>query len=295
MNNDDLIEQFCQHLLFADGCAKQTITAYTHDLKKLSAFLSRQHTPFTRATSEHITAYIARLSKDGLNAASISRALSAVRRFYRYLSEYHQCANNPTTTIIMPKRRRPLPALLSEKDVEEILAAPDISTAIGLRDRTMLELMYACGLRVSELISLTIANLHLDINAAQVIGKGGRERIIPFNEISAKFIHDYMNQARPQLMRHPTDILFLNNRNTKMTRQMFWFLVKRYAARADIRKAPSPHTLRHAFATHLLNHGADLRAVQMMLGHASISTTQIYTHIAIHRLSELHQQHHPRG
>lgn len=293
--DQDALDGFCRRLMFAEGCGDNTAAAYSADLRAFSAFLAKKNVALCAADTTHIQDYLTRLQSAGRKATSTGRALSAFRRFYRHLSETGARKDNPTAHISSPRRTRPLPSQLNEEEVERILDAPDQSSPAGLRDRTMLELMYACGLRVSELISLDTNALRMDAGCVHIAGKGGRERVVPYNDTAAEFLRRYLQTARPQLLRRPSNALFPSNRGAPMSRQMFWLLVKKYAHKAGIRRAPSPHTLRHAFATHLLNHGADLRAVQMMLGHASISTTQIYTHIAVRRLSALHKQHHPRG
>ena len=295
MNNDGVLEGFQHRLLFADRRGEQTAAAYLSDLRAFANFLSLRHLLLLAATEEDINAHMADMNRRGQSAATAKRALAALRRFYHHLQDMNLRHDDPTAQIVAPRRCRSLPAQLNEEEVEQLLAAPNVDTAFGLRDKTMLELMYASGLRVSELVGLPVAALRADMGCVQVIGKGGRERIVPFNETAAAFIARYMQTARPQMLRHASDAMFLSNRGKAMSRQMFWQLIKRYARHANIVRPLSPHTLRHAFATHLLNHGADLRAVQIMLGHASISSTQIYTHIAMSRLSQLHQKHHPRG
>ena len=295
MNNDAALEEFLHRLIFADQCGEKTAAAYSSDLRALAAFLSARKKTLDGAAAEDIRAHMADLERRGINASSAGRALSAFRRFYRHLLDLERRTDDPAADIPAPRRTRPLPAHPGEQEVEDLLNAPDLQTAAGMRDRAMLELMYACGLRVSELVSLEMRALRMDAGCVQITGKGGRERIVPFNETAAAVLDNYIKKSRPHFLRRPTDSLFLGARGAPMSRQMFWLLVKRYAVRAGIRRALSPHALRHAFATHLLNHGADLRAVQMMLGHTSISTTQIYTHVAARRLSELHKKHHPRG
>ena len=292
MNNREAIDGFMQQLLFADGCGHKTAEAYASDLRNLAQFCC--DAPLIQVSAADIRAHIEDMAARGISASSAGRAVSAMRRFYRHLREQGLREDDPTAGIVQPKRARPLPVPVGESEVEKLLAAPNINTAVGLRDAAMLELMYACGLRVSELVSLEMRALRLDMGGVQVVGKGGRERIVPFNERAAQLLEEYISRGRVQLLRRATDFLFINQRGLPMSRQTFWLLVKKYAERAGIRRL-SPHMLRHAFATHLLNHGADLRAVQLMLGHVSISTTQIYTHIAAQRLSALHKKHHPRG
>ncbi len=294
-DNDNAVEAFCHQLQFGDGCGEKTVSAYASDLRALAAFLQTRDTALKNACSADVHSWLVDMNEAGKHPSSAGRALSAARRFYRALINSGDRTDDPTANIRQPRRPRPSPKFMDEAEVESLLAAPDTTQPIGLRDRAMLELMYACGLRVSELVSLQMQEIRMDVGGAQIIGKGGRERIVPFNDAAAAMVERYLKEARPRLWRRPCAALFLTVRGLAMSRQMFWLLVKRYAAAAAISRPLSPHTLRHAFATHLLNHGADLRAVQLMLGHASISTTQIYTHIAAHRLATMHRQHHPRG
>ncbi|HKB83885.1 MAG TPA: site-specific tyrosine recombinase XerD, partial [Burkholderiales bacterium] len=224
------------------------------------------------------------------------RLLSSLKRLYRYLLRDNRIQADPTLQVDSPKLPRSLPKVLTEQDVDALLAAPNVETPLGLRDKSMLEALYASGLRVSELVTLQIAQLSQDMGVVRVVGKGSKERLVPVGEEALTWIRRYMDDARPEILgQRRTDALFITLRGASMTRQAFWHLIRRYAERAGIRKGISPHTLRHAFATHLLNHGADLRVVQMLLGHADISTTQIYTHVARERLKQLHAKHHPRG
>ena len=222
--------------------------------------------------------------------------MSSFKRFYRYSLRQGGIKADPTLRIEAPKLPRPLPKSLTEEDVESLLAAPTIATALGLRDKAMLETLYASGLRVSELVSLRVAQVSQDMGVVRVVGKGSKERLVPLGEEALAWIRRYLKEARPALLgQRASDDLFVTARGAAMTRQMFWHLLRRHAARAGLKKPISPHTLRHAFATHLLNHGADLRVVQLLLGHSDISTTQIYTHVARERLKQLHAKHHPRG
>ena len=292
----DPLESFRVRLLLTDGCGVKTASAYDSDLRAFAAFLKKHGRTLRSATAEDVSAHLGGMTQSGKSAATVGRALSALRRFFRHEIESGTRTDDPSARNRQPKRVRPLPKVMSESDVEALLAAPDENTATGLRDRAMLELMYACGLRVSELVAMRLDSARLDIGAARVIGKGGRERVIPFNTTAAELCERYLKSARPLLARTvPDDALFLSVRGRAMTRQMFWLLVKKHAKTAGLKSEVSPHVLRHAFATHLLNHGADLRSVQLMLGHASVSTTQIYTHVAAQRLSEMHAKHHPRG
>lgn len=295
MKGFELLEAFEHRLLFSDGCALQTAQSYASDLRSLAVFLQKRRVNIGDASAKDISDYLGELSNKGRKNSSSGRALSAIRRFYRHLCDIGRRIDDPTAFFRQPRRHAHLPQLIGEQEVENLLASPDTSTPTGLRDRAMLELMYACGLRVSELVGMKISALHADIAAVQIVGKGGRERLVPYNTAAAKLCERYLKKARPLLEKSNSDDFFLSNRGNAMSRQMFWVLIKKYAEKASLPPKLSPHTLRHAFATHLINHGADLRAVQMMLGHASITTTQIYTHIAAGRLSEMHQKHHPRG
>jgi len=241
--------------------------------------------------------YITIKIKNGSKSRSIARIISTLRRFFRYQLREGNIAEDPTALIELPKLGKSLPISLSESNVEALLRAPDIDDPIGLRDRAMLELLYATGLRVSELVSLEYKQINLQQGVVRVIGKGNKERLVPMGDEAVIWISRYLNQARSELMksRGVSNSLFITKRGSAMTRQAFWYLIKRYAVKAGINQKLSPHTLRHAFATHLLNYGADLRVVQLLLGHSDLSTTQIYTHIAKSRLQNIHQQHHPRG
>ena len=295
-DDDALLELFQHHLQFVERRAAQTITAYRTDLSSFSAFLKKRDTTLLAATAADISAYLRALAAENYRASSASRRLSAIRGFYRHLTDIRHRDDNPAQQQTAPKRQMPLPKLLGEDEVAALLDAPDDATPLGLRDRAMLELMYACGLRVSELLALSLRDLSPDAEAVRVVGKGGKERVVPFNDAAADYCRRYLAAARPVLLGGKRcEAFFLNRRGAALTRQMFWQLIKKHALVAGIARPLSPHTLRHAFATHLLNNGADLRAVQLMLGHASISTTQIYTHIAVQRLANLHAKHHPRG
>lgn len=294
--NEQWIEAFGHHVLFVRRHSDRTRAAYQEDLRRFAGFLQPRGKMLTAAAADDIAAYMGDLKERGYRRSSIARHLSALRHFYRYLLANGQVEEDPTVLHRSPRREQPLPKLLTETDVEKLLAVPTLDTPLGLRDRAMLELMYACGLRVSELLALQVNDIQLDSGAVHVLGKGGRGRVVPFNDTAAALCKRYYEQARVPLMaggKNPH--FFLTRRGSAMTRQMFWLMIKKYAALAGIRRPISPHTLRHAFATHLLNHGADLRAVQLMLGHVSISTTQIYTHVAAARLAAMHAKHHPRG
>ena len=291
-----LLGQFLDTLWSEAGLSRHSVAAYRSDLVRLQRFLDTRGTVLIDAERQDLVEFISARQVSGVTPRTIARGLSAIRRFYRFLLREAVRLDDPSALIESPKLGRPLPATLSEAEVDGLLAAPVVNTALGLRDKAMLELLYAAGLRVSELISLKVDQLNLLTGVVRVTGKGARERLVPIGEVAEQWLRRYMDEARPALMaRDNSDVLFLSRRRQMMSRQTFWHLIRRYAAIAEIDKPLSPHTLRHAFATHLLNHGADLRAVQMMLGHADLSTTQIYTHVAQARLKQLHQRHHPRG
>ena len=279
------------------GLSDNTLTAYRNDLLGLSRWLSRPAVGITEVRRDHLLDYLSYRVRQGGTPRTTARLLSSIRRFYRYLAGRGMIQKDPSAQIEFPKLGRSLPGTLSEEEVERLLVAPDVSKAHGMRDRAMLELLYASGLRVSELIGLTLDQVNLNHGVIRVMGKGSKERLIPFGEQANEWIGQFMNDARVCLLksRPPCDALFVTRRGGAMTRQAFWALIKKYARQVGITKHLSPHTLRHAFATHLLNHGADLRVVQMLLGHSDLSTTQIYTHVAQARLQELHRKHHPRG
>ena len=291
----ELIDVFCDQLWLADGLAATSLASYRRDLAAWSAWLGKRG--LLTATRADVEGWLADQFHKKAKATSVARRLSAVKRFYRLQLERALVREDPTLRVRAPRKPRRLPKLLSEKQVEALLAAPDVSTTLGLRDRAMLETLYATGLRVSELVGLTIAQVSLDVGVVRVIGKGSKERLVPLGDEAASWIERYRKSARVELLgTAKSDHLFLTGRHGPLTRQGFWLLVKRYASRAGIAQAAlSPHVLRHAFATHLLNHGADLRVVQLLLGHADITTTTIYTHVARERLKQLHAQHHPRG
>jgi integrase/recombinase XerD len=291
------IEEFCDALWLEDGLAQATLEAYRRDLARFAAWLEAVHGKTLAAAGQaEIQDYLAYLFRNKARASSVARLLSALRRFYRYALRRGRVRADPTLRIAAPKLPRALPRSLTEEDVEALLAAPRTEEAQGLRDRAMLETLYASGLRVSELVALRLAQLDSSTGVVRVVGKGAKERLVPLGEEALVWIARYLAHGRPALLgERVSDALFVTSRGGPMTRQAFWHLVRRYAARAGIRKALSPHTLRHAFATHLLDHGADLRVVQLLLGHSDISTTQIYTHVARERLKQLHARHHPRG
>jgi len=291
--SDELLERFLDALWLEAGLSRNTLSAYRSDLEALYAWLKAS--PAT-ATREQLQAYLAECVHRGARPRSTARLLSSLRRFYQYLLREQLITDDPTAQIESPKLGRPLPKSLTEEQVEKLLQAPDAETALGLRDRAMLETLYATGLRVSELVGLTLQQANLQAGVVKVIGKGDKERLVPLGEEAIEWLQRYLNEARAKLLHGQTsDALFPTARGAAMTRQAFWHNLKRYTRVAGIETHLSPHTLRHAFATHLLNHGADLRVVQMLLGHVDLSTTQIYTQVARERLKQLHAQHHPRG
>jgi len=291
------IDRFCDTLWLEDGLARASLDSYRSDLLQLTIWLAEQQLGSLCDVDEAILMrFIAMLSQT-LRASSQARYLSTLRRFYRYQVAQGRRSHDPTRKIAMPVQSSRLPKVLSEVQVERLLAAPRLDTTLGQRDRAMLETLYATGLRVSELVGLKVHELHLDMGVLRVFGKGGKERLVPLGEQACDWLRCYLGDGRPALLAgRQSDEVFVTGRGSAMTRQAFWQLIKRYALQAGMDPARlSPHVLRHAFATHLLNHGADLRVVQLLLGHADISTTQIYTHVARERLKILHAQHHPRG
>ena len=286
-----VLDAFCDSLWLEDGLAKNSIASYRADLDQLGAFL--QGKGLLAARDADVFAFLA--SRAG-RASSAARRVSSLKRFYRYCVRERRIAADPTLKLDAPKRAPRFPRTLSEADVDALLAAPDIESALGLRDRAMLEALYATGLRVSELVGLKLHEVNLQAGVLRVLGKGSKERLVPLGEEAVDWIQRYVAGGRGTLLRgRSSAVLFVTARGGGMTRQAFWHLIRRYARRAIPGKALSPHGLRHAFATHLINHGADLRVVQLLLGHADISTTQIYTHVARERLKQLHAKHHPRG
>jgi integrase/recombinase XerD len=298
MSNAELLDEFSDTLWLEDGLARNTLESYRRDLNKFSGWL-QQHRQASLLQGSHadIQGFLAYLVvEQKARATSTSRAISSLKRLYQYLLRQGRISIDPTLQIATPKLPRSLPKTLTEKDVELLLLAPAVDTPLGMRDRTMLEVLYASGLRVSELVGLSIAQVSLDMGVVRVMGKGSKERLVPLGEEALDWVRRYLAEARPALLNNQvSNAMFVTTRGEGMTRQMFWYLIKRHAKHGGLNKPLSPHTLRHAFATHLLNHGADLRVVQLLLGHADISTTQIYTHVARERLKALHVTHHPRG
>ena len=292
-NNAEHLELFLDTLYLEQGVSENTLAAYRSDLEKFCQFLKDKDLLAVRA--DDIEAYLAYRVDLGLKSRSTARSISALKRFYQYFVREKAIADSPMVNIAQPKAGQSLPKTLSEAEVEALLAAPDIEDAMGLRDKAMLELLYATGLRVTELVGLRMEQINLRQAVVFVKGKGNKERLVPLGEEAMYWLEQFLKVGRSQMIKHATDFVFPSKRGIGMTRQTFWHRIKHYAILASVESPLSPHTLRHAFATHLLNHGADLRVVQMMLGHSDLSTTQIYTHVANERLKSVHEQHHPRA
>jgi integrase/recombinase XerD len=293
--DNSLLDTFIDHLWLEDGLSKNTLDSYRADLSHFNTWLDKRDSDLLAASQADIQQYLA-VKFPQSKPRSISRLIASLRRFYRYALRENLIKTDPTLQIESPKLPRSLPKSLNESEVEDLLNAPNITQPIGLRDRAMLELLYASGLRVSELVNVKVNEVSTYDGVVRVTGKGSKTRLVPMGQEAADWIDQYLKTARPKILDgQMTDAMFTTTRGSAMTRQAFWYLIKRYALVAGITKHMSPHVLRHAFATHLLNHGADLRVVQMLLGHADISTTQIYTHVARERLKSLHSAHHPRG
>ena len=294
--DEQQIDTWLDSLWLEKGLSDNSIASYRRDLRQYAHWLNTQGEHLLQAGRARLQQYLSWRLEQQLRSSSTSRLLSCLRGFYRYQLREARISEDPTLNLENPRMGRPLPKTLTEGDVERLLAAPDVGDPLGLRDRTMLEVLYATGLRVTELVSLQLEQINSRLGVIRVVGKGDKERLVPVGDEALHWVERYLREGRPLLagnLREET--LFLSRRGQAMTRQTFWYRVKRYATESGIDKPLSPHVLRHAFATHLLNHGADLRVVQMLLGHADLSTTQIYTHVAQHRLQQLHQAHHPRG
>jgi len=290
-----LLSQFADSQLVERGLSANTISAYNRDLRSFIKSFENPDSNLLDVTRSDVMNCLASKVKDGSSARSAARLLSALRRFYAWCLRENLIDHDPTAQIRSPKMGRPLPKVLTEREVEALLDAPDVGSDIGLRDRAMLELLYGCGLRVSELVGLTVDQVRVQQGVLRVWGKGNKERLLPLGELSIEWVKRYLKNARPALMRKRTDALFLSTRGQAMTRQTFWYRIRAHGLAAGIKTQLSPHILRHAFATHLVNNNADLRVVQLLLGHSNLSTTQIYTHVARERLKSLHLTHHPRG
>jgi integrase/recombinase XerD len=291
-----IIDEFINHLWLEDGLSKNTLDSYRFDLELLSEWLTKSLKKNISDVSEGDIQQYLSFKFPSSKSRSISRLLATLRRFFRYLLRENKIKIDPTLQIQSPKIPKSLPKSLSEEDVESLLNAPNVKIISGLRDKAMLELLYACGLRVSELVNILLTELSMTEGIIRITGKGSKTRLVPMGEEAVDWIKKYIDESRKNILKQKTSkYLFVTIRGSAMTRQAFWYLIKRYSIIAQIKKPMSPHILRHAFATHLINHGADLRVVQMLLGHSDISTTQIYTHVARERLKKLHQSHHPRG
>ena len=291
----EIIDLFLDTLWMERGLSKNTLSAYRSDLCKFLLWLEGENIEVDQARSNNILTYLALSERK--STRTIARSLSSLRRLYEYLCREGRIKINPVDNVDAPRLGRNLPKSLTENEVESLLEAPNVEQALGLRDKCMLEVLYATGLRVSELVALTLYQINLRQGVIRVMGKGNKERLVPFGEIATQWLDKYLSSARDEIIKDKfvTDALFPSIRGKAMTRQTFWHMIKRYTISAGIKKSISPHILRHAFATHLINHGADLRVVQMLLGHSDISTTQIYTHVARERLKDIHAEHHPRG
>jgi integrase/recombinase XerD len=295
-NCSPLIDAFLDGIWMERGVSENTLSSYRQDLMQFNQWLLDQQTTMLAVRKNDIEAYLAFRLMRKISARSTARLLSCLRGFYQYQLRESRISLDPTLDIDSPKMGRPLPKSLSEQDVEALLNAPDTDEPLELRDKAMLELLYASGLRVTELITLQVGQLSVNQGVVRVMGKGSKERLVPTGEEALDWLQRYMKDGRPALLgARMSDTRFPSRRGAVMTRQTFWYRIKIYAQRAGIRQSLSPHTLRHAFATHLINHGADLRVVQLLLGHSDLSTTQIYTHVAKERMKDLHAQHHPRG
>ena len=276
------------------GLSKNSISSYRSDIKHLIKV--QENKSLKQIKANNVENYLQKLKQDKLSSRSIARKISALKQLFFYLLRKKYIENNPLSHIIQPKTVDSIPKPLSEQQIEDLLAAPDITTSLGFRDKTMLELMYATGMRVTELVDLNIMQVNLNQAVVKVLGKGQKERLIPMGEYAADYLNSYLNNHRKKILKdNKNHFVFLSNRGTHMTRQTFWHMIKKYARICNIYPLPSPHMLRHSFATHLLNHGADLRVVQMLLGHSNVSTTQIYTLVAKEKLKKIHKKHHPRG
>jgi integrase/recombinase XerD len=293
---ESLLESFLDAAWAERGLSENTLKSYRYDLTLLARHLAKNNSSLKAANREDLLNFLATQVQAGRSPRSLSRYLSGFRQFYQWLMREGRIVKDPSALIDSPKMGRGLPRALNEKQVEALLEAPDTESPLGLRDRTMLELMYATGLRVSELISLEAVNVGISQGIVRVTGKGGKERLVPLGEEALSWLQRYLEESRPELLRGADcPLVFVTNRKSGMTRQAFWYAIRKYAALAGISQKVSPHMLRHSFATHLLNHGADLRVVQLLLGHSDLSTTQIYTHIAREGLKQIHSKHHPRG
>ena len=298
MHPDDetLVDGFIDRLWMERGLSKNTLASYRSDIAGFARWLRQQRSSLEQAQRSHLQSYLAERIALSARPRSTARLLSSLKRLFRFMCREGMRDDDPSALIEAPKLGRSLPKSLSESEIDELLKAPNTTTALGVRDQAMLELMYASGLRVSEMVSLTLDQVSMNRGLLRLVGKGDKERLVPMGESAQDWLQEYLDQSRPELLKQRTSqSVFVTARGAAMTRQAFWYMIKRYAKPIGIADRLSPHTLRHSFATHLLNHGADLRVVQMLLGHSDLSTTQIYTHVARERLKQLHAAHHPRG
>ena len=292
----EMIDSFLDSLWLEQGLSKSTLDAYRSDLKLLKVWAKKRELKMDEISRPDLLEFIAFKAEQGSSARTSARMLSSLRRFYTYLMQQEIISTNPTDKISMPKIGRSLPVLLTENEVLKLIKAPNTKKPLGFRDRVMLELLYATGLRVSELVKLEVNQVNLNQGYLRVMGKGDKERLVPMGKTAKRWMKNYLNGPIQEILNdRQSDCLFPTRTSTSISRQAFWQIIKKYAMKVGISAKLSPHSLRHAFATHLINHGADLRVVQMLLGHSDLSTTQIYTHIAQHRLKDLHENHHPRG
>lgn len=295
MQSDLLADQFINHLRVERGLSENTIQSYSRDLMRFFQFLEKRNLSPLLVTQDDIVEYVGSTLSAVLSARSTARNISALKMFFRFLVSDGKIESSPARLLDTPKLERRLPEILSYKEVELLLSMPDISKPLGQRDKAMLEVLYATGLRVSELVGLNISNINLDAGHVRTVGKGSKERMVPMGSKALEALKDYLSDGRARLLKkQSSSFLFLNSRGRHMTRQGFWKIIKRYGLAAGIKKVITPHIMRHSFASHLLEYGADLRSVQVMLGHADISTTQIYTHITRERLKKVHEKYHPR-
>ncbi|NKI16917.1 site-specific tyrosine recombinase XerD [Spongiibacter sp. KMU-166] len=291
-----VIDRYIDSLWLERGLSANSLESYRRDLSQWSAWLAARQRNVLTVTQADVMEFLGAQRESGKSARSMARQLSCLRGFYRYQLREGRLSDDPVANVDSPVQGRPLPKSLSESDVEALLAAPDLDDPLELRDRAMLEMLYAAGLRITELVSLRFVQIALSQGVVRVTGKGNKERLVPIGEEALHYLQRYLREARPALLADgESDVVFPSRRGRVMTRQTFWYRIKIYVTRAGIQNTISPHTLRHAFATHLINHGADLRVVQLLLGHSDLSTTQIYTHVARERMKTLHSRHHPRG
>ncbi|MBT3519982.1 MAG: site-specific tyrosine recombinase XerD [Gammaproteobacteria bacterium] len=296
MSHNDYLDSFLDSVWAEQGLSKNTLVSYEHDIKSFLIFLNDNKVELFKAQQSDINSFVSFRFSKGISSSSNMRLISSLKKFFIYLVSHNFIKKNPTENIESPRKVKLLPHTIDVESVDKLLNSPDLKTRFGARDKAMLEILYACGLRVSELVSLKFSQVVIESNFLRVMGKGSKERIIPINDYALTFLKTYIEDFRSEFMKsRKTDSLFLSNRGLEMTRHSFWHIIKKYALQAGINDHLSPHTLRHAFATHMINNGADLRVVQLLLGHSDLSTTQLYTHIAKNELKELHCKNHPRA